>query len=254
METTNEEKLLTEDGEMHYSFTELIDKLIDVALTGKVSTLFTSVPFAKGFCSHILEKIKQKNITYTVFECRHLADWDDIRLEIERSNAECVVLDDVNELSDKNKTALLSIISTAGKYFLALTKLDADDFDAINGEVSKRFMVVSAQGFDINPLLPLPEQKKMKYILTLENGETRDVQILRYPHYKTLFHGDASAKYCTAPEIKEAGNRILEVDYSDVFTLYGHGGGYILDEGAMFSIYKLMRNQIVKLEKVSDGK
>jgi hypothetical protein len=97
---------------------------------------------------------------------------------------------------------------------------------------------------------PLPEQKKMKYLLTLENGETRDVQILRYTHYKTLFHGDASAKYCTAVEIKEAGKRILEVNYSDVFTLYVHGGGYIWDEGAMFDVYKLMRNSIVKLEKV----
>lgn len=88
-----------------------------------------------------------------------------------------------------------------------------------------------------------------KYILTLENGDVREVEILPTPVFKVYFHGDASAKYRTRKDIVAEGNRIKSVDYTEAYTLFGHGGGHCFDEGTLFANYKALRNPIVKLER-----
>ena len=94
----------------------------------------------------------------------------------------------------------------------------------------------------------------MKYLLTLKNGETRDVTILKHPIYRCFPNDNTSAAYYTQDEIAKKYPEIVNTDKVNQEALYLHlsGVGYIADEGNLFIMYKLMRNPIVKLEKIEE--
>ncbi len=95
-----------------------------------------------------------------------------------------------------------------------------------------------------------PMNDQSKYALTLENGETREVYILGRKKFCAVTNRDASHKYLTLDEIKEAGDKIVSVDYAVEYTLFEQSAGYIIDEGSMFATYKALRNPIKSLDTV----
>lgn len=92
---------------------------------------------------------------------------------------------------------------------------------------------------------------KYKYIITLQNGDTREISILQSPVYPMQFHGDASTYYHTKQRIIGEGKRVEMADYERPLRLMEQICGYIEDEGAMFEIYRNLRNPIVELKRVS---
>lgn len=92
--------------------------------------------------------------------------------------------------------------------------------------------------------------KNKQYKLQLKNGEEVTIDILKTPVYQCEIFGDASRHYRTAKEIREMGKTIVNVDWSSPNTMMLKHVGYVTDEGVLFSIYRSLRNPIVKLELI----
>lgn len=91
--------------------------------------------------------------------------------------------------------------------------------------------------------------KRYKYLLVLDNDETREILILPKPVYRVMFRGDASTYYRTKSEIDNDAR--VEVAYWDQpFYLYEPSVGHCVDEGALFTIYKNLRKPIKELKKI----
>ena len=85
----------------------------------------------------------------------------------------------------------------------------------------------------------------MKYKLLLKNGETRKAIILKYALYPTKYTGVGEVVYHTKQQIKEDDGLTLLED--DPHCLYADAG-IIRGETELFSIYRSLKNPIVKLE------
>ena len=89
----------------------------------------------------------------------------------------------------------------------------------------------------------------IKYKITLLNGETRDVKILKKPVYPCVYNGNAGTLYKEAEQIKTDKNYIAS-KMDDPHYFWIDQCGYIRGETEIFEIYKGLRNKIVKLELI----
>lgn len=89
----------------------------------------------------------------------------------------------------------------------------------------------------------------MKYVITLRDGKTEEITILKAPVYKCYPNDKTSAAYKTESEIAEEGVILTPKDSERPLTLHFSGVGYIEDEGRLFATFKAIRNPIVKLER-----
>jgi hypothetical protein len=78
----------------------------------------------------------------------------------------------------------------------------------------------------------------MKYILTLLNGETRDILILDTPVYPCRIAGEGNTKFRTKKEIAQDPKRLKIVDENDPHWLFQDHVGYMRDEGGLFRYIK----------------
>lgn len=86
------------------------------------------------------------------------------------------------------------------------------------------------------------------YNITLENGECRQVLILKERKYKCTISGDASNHFLSTSQIREKGKIVETIDIETSYSLQMDSQP-IIDEGHLFETMKLLRNPIVKLEK-----
>ena len=91
----------------------------------------------------------------------------------------------------------------------------------------------------------------MKYLLTLKNGETREIKILEKPLFACSISGEGNIKYRTMKEMSENIN-IKIIDETDPHYLYQDYVGVIRNEGVMFDIYKALRTPIIRLELIDE--
>lgn len=84
-----------------------------------------------------------------------------------------------------------------------------------------------------------------KYILTLKDGDTREVKILDAPVYRVEY--DGNDKFKTFTEIKNDNDIIRIVDTIE-YKFYIEYIGFIRNENQLFELYKSLRNPIIKLE------
>lgn len=89
--------------------------------------------------------------------------------------------------------------------------------------------------------------KNKQYKLQLKNGEEVIIDILKTPVYQCEIFGDASNHYMTYKEAR-ANNNVVSVIFDTPYTMSQKNMGFIADEGVLFSIYRSLRNPIVKLE------
>lgn len=124
------------------------------------------------------------------------------------------------------------------------------------GQIITRIETIPAS--EVITLCPKPENKKkkdktpqMEYYCVLKNGEVREVQILNKPVHQCFLFGNASTVYKTLEYIYKAPKKeIVSYNYDDAYRLFVGGMGYVRDEGALFDIYRSMRNPIIKLELI----
>ena len=89
----------------------------------------------------------------------------------------------------------------------------------------------------------------MEYLITLKNGETRTIRVLKVPLFPCIANWEGSILYKTFSEIE--GNKDIEfVSKTDPHWLYNDVCGVIRGETELFDIYKSLKNKIVKLEVI----
>lgn len=85
-----------------------------------------------------------------------------------------------------------------------------------------------------------------KYLITLQNGETREVLILKHPLFRCKILGEGNDKYLTLEEIK-SNNDVIWHHEKDAFRFYMKSIGAIRDENHLFEAYRILQNPIVNL-------
>lgn len=93
----------------------------------------------------------------------------------------------------------------------------------------------------------------MKYVVTLEKGETREIFFCNKPVYRCREDRDGTDHYLTEEEIEARKDRIEWVDQSVQYNFHEHALGYCENEAAFFMAFKLLRNQIVRLELIHES-
>ena len=89
-------------------------------------------------------------------------------------------------------------------------------------------------------------KKNKKYVVTLRNGETRDVHILDKPLFGCMISGNGSTVFLEREEI--IGRKDVISHDPTPFFLWQPYMGAVLNEQAIFDAYKGMRNPVVKIE------
>ncbi len=87
----------------------------------------------------------------------------------------------------------------------------------------------------------------MKYLLTLKDRTTKEVQILKHPLYPCKISGEGNTKYRTLKEIEVLGRDVEWVDMTDPFRFWIDYIGAIRDENHFFEAQRGLRNPIVSL-------
>jgi hypothetical protein len=87
----------------------------------------------------------------------------------------------------------------------------------------------------------------MEYLLKLNNGETRRVKILKTPLYACKSEDVGETVYKTKKQVEESKGRFTFIEPMEAHFLYDEFQGIMVDEGVMLSIWRSLRNPIVKL-------
>jgi hypothetical protein len=91
----------------------------------------------------------------------------------------------------------------------------------------------------------------MKYLLTLKNGDKREIKILNKPLFPCTLDYEGGSKFLPMADIK-ASDHVTSFENDDPHYLYQDYIGAIRDEGVMFGVYRGLRNPIIKLELTED--
>jgi len=89
----------------------------------------------------------------------------------------------------------------------------------------------------------------MKYVITLKNGDTRNIEILDVPLFPCIANYEGSILYKRFSEI-DGDKNLKFVSTTDPHWLYNDVYGVIRGETELFEIYKGLKNRIVKLETI----